>query len=123
MVFYPITRPDENGLADINWIAEREFDPNYQWRREDYNRRAKLEEFLPWFEDWRFDWLDVPALIGAAVALLTGVVGWADVGVVWDIVWDATFTFVALIIISLVLDEAGFGDEERAALRASSVIA
>src|SRR5690606_28877177 len=27
------------------------------------NRRAKLEEFLPWFEDWKFDWLDVPGLI------------------------------------------------------------
>jgi len=48
------------------------------------------------------------ALGGAAVALLAGVVGWADVGVVWHIVWDATFTFVALIVISVVLDEAGF---------------
>ena len=48
------------------------------------------------------------ALIGAAVALATGVIHPGDIPVVWHIVWDATFTFVALIIISLLLDWAGF---------------
>ena len=48
------------------------------------------------------------ALGGAALALATGVIQWHDIPVVWHIIWDATFTFVGLIIISLVLDEAGF---------------
>ena len=63
-VCYPISKqPDANGKHRINWVAERHMPPTYQWRREDYNRTAKLEEFLPWFESWQFDWLDVPALI------------------------------------------------------------
>ena len=48
------------------------------------------------------------AMGGAVVALVFGVIHWHDIPVVWHIVWDATFTFVALIIISLLLDEAGF---------------
>lgn len=48
------------------------------------------------------------AMGGAAAALLLGVVTLADIPVVWDFVWNATATFVAIIIISLLLDEAGF---------------
>ena len=48
------------------------------------------------------------ALAGAVVALALGVIHPGDIPIVWHIVWDATFTFVALIIISLLLDEAGF---------------
>ena len=47
-------------------------------------------------------------MLGATLALLTGVVHVGDIPVVWQIVWNATATFIAVIIISLLLDEAGF---------------
>lgn len=48
------------------------------------------------------------AIIGAVVAYTFGVVNYEDLFTVFDIVWDATFAFIGIIILSLVLDEIGF---------------
>src|SRR4051794_2304929 len=66
-VAYPISRTAaDRGAAEINWIAERKFRPNDEWRREDWNRAGNVDDFLPHFMNWNFDWLDIPAVIKAA---------------------------------------------------------
>ncbi|HEY9710586.1 MAG TPA: arsenical efflux pump membrane protein ArsB [Oculatellaceae cyanobacterium] len=48
------------------------------------------------------------ALGGAILALATGVVTLQDIPTAWAVVWNASFTLISLIVIALILDEAGF---------------
>ena len=68
MVIYPIRNDiDGHGLQLVNWVAELECAAPVQ---RDWNARGSLDDFLPRFADWRFDWLDVAALIRSTEAVL-----------------------------------------------------
>lgn len=63
-VHYPITTPDpETGLQLQNWIAELTYDPADGWEGSDWNAQVSIDKFIDEFEDWDFDWLNVPELI------------------------------------------------------------
>ena len=68
MVVYPI-RDDVNERGDqlVNWVAEVA-SPMLDER--DWNRPGLIDDFIGPFEDWHFDWLDVPAMIRASEQVL-----------------------------------------------------
>lgn len=72
LVVYPISRAAERrGRALLNWVAEvRLPDGGFDERAADWNRVGRLDEVLPHFADWRFDWLDVPGLLAATDRIL-----------------------------------------------------
>ena len=67
IVIYPISAPDPaTGLSLINWIAEVTYDDPSAWDRTGWYNRVEIGDFIHHFEDWTYDWLDVPALIRGA---------------------------------------------------------
>ena len=66
MVIYPISRPDADGLAEINWIAEVTVDPAQGWEKTGWFRPVPVADFAHHFDGFRYDWLDVPALLAGA---------------------------------------------------------
>jgi 2-polyprenyl-6-methoxyphenol hydroxylase-like FAD-dependent oxidoreductase len=67
VVFYPISQPDpKTGLTIINWIAEVTMDNAEGWKPSGWFRPVGADEFIHHFENWIWDWLDVPALIRQA---------------------------------------------------------
>lgn len=68
LVIYPIAKEaHDRGRSYTNWIAELQLgapgDPVPG--KESWNKAGRLEDFLPRFQAWRFDWLDFPALARA----------------------------------------------------------
>ncbi len=72
LVHYPI-RNDVDEAIDgtkrqlVNWLWEIETPRHQRW---DWNRPARVEDFIAGAESWRFDWLDVPAFLRAAELVL-----------------------------------------------------
>jgi len=65
-VAYPISaEAAARGRSLVNWVAELTVGGEQEPPR-DWNREVPKEKFLPAFAGWRFDWLDVPALISGA---------------------------------------------------------
>lgn len=66
LVIYPISKPDADGLSLVNWIAEITKETSGGWTGDGWFRAVELAEFAHHFEEFRYDWLDVPAMLAQA---------------------------------------------------------
>lgn len=68
LVIYPIREDvDGHGRQLVNWVAEIE---TVQRSERDWDRKGDLADFADAYADWRFDWLDVPAMLAASEGVL-----------------------------------------------------
>jgi 2-polyprenyl-6-methoxyphenol hydroxylase-like FAD-dependent oxidoreductase len=66
MVIYPISHTSDDGTALINWIAEVTVDNSDGWQQDGWFRAVDIEHFIHHFEHFKYDWLDVPAMLRSA---------------------------------------------------------
>ena len=68
-VHYPISSVDPGtGLQLQNWIAELTVDTGDR-AAASWNKQVDVDTFLPAFDDWTFDWLDIPTLVRSTPAV------------------------------------------------------
>ncbi|HEX4797749.1 MAG TPA: flavin-dependent oxidoreductase [Burkholderiales bacterium] len=66
LVVYPV-RNHPDGTQTLNWSCEVKKD---SWAENDWNKRGRLEDFIGYYLDWHFDWLDVPDMLRRAEFVL-----------------------------------------------------
>ncbi|MEY8828967.1 flavin-dependent oxidoreductase [Sedimentitalea sp. XS_ASV28] len=66
MVVYPISHPDPDGICTVNWIAEQTVAPGHRWEKSGWFRPVEIDSFAHEFDGFRYDWLDVPAMLRAS---------------------------------------------------------
>lgn len=68
LVMYPIVNDvDGNGNQLLNWVVELQTE---QRSDREWNRAGRLEDFIEHFADWKFDFMDVPAMLSSATTIL-----------------------------------------------------
>lgn len=69
-VAYPISEVSpQTGRALINWVADVYIGTDMPAIPRDWNRLVDNATVLKYFEDWRYDWLDIPAVIRGSEAV------------------------------------------------------
>ncbi len=66
LVVYAV-RDHPDGTQTLNWSCEVKKD---SWAENDWNKPGRLEDFIGYYLDWRFDWLDVPDMLRRAEFVL-----------------------------------------------------